>query len=203
MNGGDFMRAICEMTISNASNPCLMVWDFQLDELNDPIDLTIEGPDIVAALIARHYTPLAGALSNQLTLTGMSLRNFADDTDGYDASAVLFVGTQTGPMLPPFVTLAIELLKGNFAMRNGRKAYPGPTVSDVDQDGTVDSSVVASIATTTAGWASTAMVVEGSVDMTFYNRIVRVPTLPNTNPTVYSNIIGYGPAYFGSQNTRK
>jgi hypothetical protein len=203
MNGGDFMRATCEFTLSNASNPCIMVWDFQLDELNNPIDLTIEGADIVTALIARHYTPLAGALSNQLTMTAVSLRNFADLTDGFDVNGVLFVGSQTGPMLPPFVTLAIELLKGNFTMKNGRKAYPGPVVADVDQDGTVDSAVVASIADTTDIWATTSMVVEGSVDMTFYNRIVRVPVTPGINPTVFSNIIGYGQAYFGTQNTRK
>jgi hypothetical protein len=203
MDGGDFLRATVEMTIPNASNPCLMVWDFQLDPTNDPIDLTDMGLDIVDALIARCYTPLLGRMTSQLTGIGVSLRNLGDITDGFDASGVLFTGSNPSAMLPPFITYSIELLKGNFAMRNGRKAYPGATVDNCDSDGLVTDSAQAAFADVTDVWASTAMVVEGTVDATFFPRIIRVPATPNTNPTVFSNIIGYGLVKFGSQNTRK
>lgn len=203
MDGGDFLKATFEFNLANASNPCVMVWDWQLDELNDPIDLTISGADIVEAMIARCYTPFAGRLSNQLTMTSVSLRNYADLTDGYDRSGVLFVGTDPTAMLPPFVTFSVELLKGNFTMRSGRKAYPGPTITSLDADGLVTEAAQEAFTAVTDVWADESLFVEGMPDMTFYPRIVRKPLTPGINPSVFSNIIGYGLVKFGSQNTRK
>lgn len=203
MDTGSFMRATCEFTVPNASNPAVMVWDFYVSSATGTFDLTGSGLDITDALIARHYTPMSSVISNGVTMTKISLRSYTDAADGYDRFGELWTGTNPNVMLPPFNTFSIQLVRNNYLMRNGRKAYPGPTVDSVATGGVVASSIRTGIGDITDVWATTSMTVESDVDIAFANVIVREPATPLTNPTVWSYIFGYGVVKFGTQNTRK
>lgn len=203
MDVGNFVRATVSFQLLNASNPVVMVWDWECTQATGSWDLTGEGLLIAEALIERHYTPLTTIFSTAAQMTGISLRAWEFPADGFDLIGALWAGTNTAKMLPPFVTLAMQLTRQNYAMRNGRKAYPGPCIDILDTDGEVLPSIVESIAVYQDAWATTDMFIEGSVDFTLSPRIIRVPTAANTDPTVYSRISAYGPVYFGTQNTRK
>lgn len=203
MNVADFLRAVVQFDMEGASNPVIVRMDFQLTATSEPFVLTDEGDDIVLALIARYFIPLENYLSNNVTMTQVDLRAFAHPTDGHTSIGSLWQGNNATAMLPPFVALSFRLARNNFAMRNGRKAFPGPCVDAVGLDGDVSGTAKASLALVTAVWDDTPMLVEGvSTDMTFEERIIREPTVDGVNPTIWSTLT-WGTAYFGSQNSRK
>jgi hypothetical protein len=204
MDVGDFLKATFHFTVNGIVDGAIIVWDHECTQATGPFDLTGDGPSITEALIARYLTPFTAMTSDNVSLGSISLRNYADVTDGYDEFGPGWAGTGMQPMLPPFVTFSIQLTRANYAMRNGRKAYPGPQITQVDANGALNTATVDAIAAITDVWASQSMAVEGSmVDMTFDTRIVRDPTTPGVNPTVFSRVNGYGLAKFGTQNTRK
>lgn len=204
MELNDFMRVTCTFNVASASNPVIMVWDYQAIASSGSFPLSLTGPDIVDAFVARYYYPLRLYLSSRAHLVQVSLRAWADPSDGYDAVGDLWQGESPAAMLPPFVTTAIRLVRANFLMRNGRKAFPGGTVEQLTADGGYNASVAAAIDAITGVWASTDFLVEsGDYDITFADRIIRVPTAENENPSVWSAINAYGTPYWGSQNTRK
>jgi hypothetical protein len=200
----DFMRITCDMTMAASSGPVVMVWDFQCIATTAPFDLTGQGEVIVEAFLARHYTPIQALISQTVVMNHIAIRAWADPSDGYDVNGTLWSGTSNALMLPAANTFSIQMTRANYAMRNGRKAYPGPTVSAIGTPGVVSSAVVSAFETLTTAWRETTMVVEGlGADMTFQNRIIRVPTTEGVNPTVWSNIASYGAVKFGTQNSRK
>lgn len=205
MDLNDFLRVTCQFTVAGASNPVVMVWDFQTIAASSNYTLEFIGPDFVDAFIARYYYPLRLYLSSRCHLTQVGLRSWIDPTDGYDAVGELWQGESAAAMLPPFVTMGIRLVRNNYAMRNGRKAFPGSTVEQLASDGSYNSSVASAINVITAAWESTDFSVEvGDLDLTFAERIIRVPSGPiSENPVVWSRINAYGTPYFGSQNSRK
>lgn len=200
----DFMRATCEFSSPTGSDPFVMVWDWRVTALDNPITLSLDGPEIVDAIIARYYVPLEGLISSQITLNHVALRSWAYPSDGYDEFGSLWVGTNANSMLPPANTLAIQLTRSNYAMRNGRKAYPGPTIGLVATDGSLTTAARNSVTTVTDGWAATTMDVEFSgADASFTEVVIRKPVTPDINPTVFFQVQSYGTAYFGTQNSRK
>lgn len=204
MQNGDFMRATVEFTVPNASNPAVMVWDYRVTVATVDFNLIDVGEEITDALIARQYEPLSGYLHPSAVITHIALRAFEFPTDGYDRYGSIWQGTAGGVMLPPFITYSIQLTRNNYAMRNGRKAFPGAIVAAVGTGGLMASSVVAAFEVVTDAWAETSMVVEiDDLDLAFEPVIVRVPTTPDTNPTVFSIIPSYGSVKFGTQNSRK
>lgn len=200
----DFLRVTCQFDVPHASNPCVNVWDFKLESTDNPITLSADGPAFVESFIDRYYIPIANQISSQVTMTQISLRAWATPDDGYDQVGIIFVGAGAGVMLPPANTMAIRLVRSNYAMRNGRKAFPGPVTGMLNADGTMTDAVKASVNTVTAAWLATDFTVEFSgADAIFGEYIVRVPTTSGTNPTVVSFVSGYGTPYFGTQNSRK
>lgn len=204
MDTNDFLRITAEFTVPNSSNPAVMVWDYRVISATAPFDLTGSGEEITDAFIARHYVPMQNYVSNTVVLNHVSIRAFADVADGYDEFGVLWTGGGSGNMLPPFVTTSIQLTRSNYAMRNGRKAYPGVMTSTLVGGGIMNPVAVADIAAITAVWLSEGMAVEGEgSDIVLQNYIVRVPATEGVNPTVFSTIASYGAAKYGTQNSRK
>lgn len=204
MDTGNFFRVTCEFTVPNASNPCIMVWDYRVLSTDVPIVLSLNGSDIVDAFILRYYTPLAAQIASVVVMTGISIRAWEFPADGYDESGVIFTGTNANAMLPPANTLAIRLVRTNFLMRNGRKAFPGGNGIQITGSGGMAPATIAAFDAVTDAWATTDWVPEiDGVDAVFGDVIVRVPTAPDTDPTVFSSNITYGPVYWGTQNSRK
>lgn len=200
----DFLRVTCDFYIPGASNPGVMVWDFELISPTGPQFVIDFGADFVAAFIPRYYTPIATYVKADVILNHISLRPYAYLSDGFDLGGDLFHGSNSGAMLPPFVTYSLPLTRANYAMRSGRKAYPGCVVAAVSTIGTPSGEVQGAFTTMTNAWATTDFVVESDFEeLIFDERIVRVPSTSGINPTVWSRITGYGPMKFGTQNSRK
>lgn len=204
MDTGNFMRVTTQFDVASASNPVVMVWDFQLVATDEPVALIEVGEDITTAFISRYLIPLEPFLSNKVTLTQVDIRAWAFPADGYVQLGALWQGNNADAMLPPFVAVSFRLARQNFAMRNGRKAFPGACITHAASNGTFNASVADALALITEVWTDTPFLVESDVsDMTFEERIVRVPSTADTDPTVWSVIGSFGRAYFGSQNSRK
>lgn len=204
MDIGDFIRVTMEWTLPSGSNPALNVWDFEVTAATNPFDLTTEGAYIVNAIVSTRYIPLNAYIADAASVTAASVRGWSDPADGYDTAGSLYTGGADSAMLPPFVTTSIEMIRDNFVMRNGRKAIPAPHVAMVDINGQMSSAVVLAIEAVTTDWAENDIVVAGDTsEFTLSARIIRLPTVVATNPTVFSRISGYGNAKFGTQNGRK
>lgn len=200
----DFLRATCEFSSPTGSDPFVMVWDWRVTALDNPITLSLDGPEIVDAIIARYYTPVQSLISNQIVMTHIALRAWNYPSDGYDEFGSLWVGTNAGALLPPANTFAIQLVRSNYAMRNGRKAYPGPHAGALAADGSVAVATRNAFKTVTDGWAATSMEVEFSgADASFTEVVIRRNPIPDTNPTMFYQVQSYGTVYFGTQNSRK
>lgn len=204
MGPEDFLRATLQFDVAGASNPVIMTFDWQCVGATDAFALADEGDDISLAIVARYLIPLEDYLSNDVTLTQIDLRAWAFPADGWTQVGALWQGNNADLMLPPFVTMAFRLARQNFNMRNGRKAFPGTCTTHVGANGKFNTSVADSLAVITAVWSEEPMLVEGvAVDMTFEERIIRMPTVDGVNPSVWSPVAAWGRAYFGSQNSRK
>lgn len=204
MDVGDFLRITCEFTLPGASNPAINVWDFEVTQSTNPFDLTLEGVGIISELITVRYATISDYMSDLCVMTGASIRAFGDPTDGYDSAGILFEGTGLSGMMPPFVSLSLEMIRSNYAMRNGRKAIPGVVLTAAAVDGSFDETARGEIAGITAAWASNDIFIEGDAsDFTLSARIVRAGTSMAVVPTVTSPVVGYGLAKFGTQNGRK
>lgn len=204
MGPGDFLRAIVTMAAPNLSDGAKMVWDWELSSSDLPITLSLDGQDIVDAIIARYYTPLQGALSNKLTISQVELRAYNYPSDGFIAAGTLWTGTDATSMLPPANTLALQLLRTDFTMRNGRKSYPGACVSSLNANGGVSTSTLDGFATVTDGWGETSLQVEfDATDATFDEVVIRAPVSYDFPVIVSQRITEYSAVYFGTQNTRK
>jgi len=199
----DFMRVVVQFDVPGASNPAIMRFDFQLTSTTDPFVLAEEGPNIRDTFIARYFIPLESVISNGVVMTQLDLRAFAHPDDGYTAVGSLWQGDNAFNMLPPANTLAFRLARNNFTMRNGRKAFPGPTSNELGPGGRISTAAADALAIITTVWTDEPMLVEGTgTDMVFSERIVREPTTEGVNPTVWSTV-SWGRAYFGTQNSRK
>lgn len=202
---GDFMRAIVSMAAPNLSDGAKMVWDWQLVAVELPVTLSTAGEEIVDAIIARYYEPLADLLSTSLVITQVEIRAYGYAADGYIAAGTLWSGNSTVALLPPANALAIQLIRSNFTMRNGRKAYPGATVINLGQNGDVSTTGKNLVATVTDGWASTPMNVELSEGngATFGEVVITAP-VSYDDPVIRSQaVLEYSAAYWGTQNSRK
>lgn len=204
MNVNNFFRITVEFSSPTGSDPLINVWDYRVLSTDNPIILTLHGLEIVESFVTRYYTPLSSTISTQTPITSVSIRAWTTPEDGFDSLTGFDVGSATAALMPPANTLAFRLVRTNFAMRNGRKAMPGATAVSLASNGGVTPATVSLFSTVTDAWAGTDWVPEISgVDAVFGDVIIRVPTIPNTDPTVFSTNITYGIVYWGTQNSRK
>lgn len=204
MNSGDFMRATVIGAIEGASNPVINTWDFRLISLTEAGTLQEAGEEIVDAFLIRYYSPLLPQMSSYYTLNEVQLRIYGNSVEGYNGVNLDQNGGAAGAMCPPFVTYSVELQRSNFAMRNGRKAYPAVPTSVITANGQLTTEVQNAFDTVFDGWETTDFLIEADGnDIIFEEVIVRKPPTPNTVPTVYSRISGYTLEKFGTQNSRK
>jgi len=200
----DFFRITVSQTSPTASAPIINTWDFRLLSTDNPLILSLHGPELVDSFITRYYQPLGAAISNQTPITGVTVRAYSHPEDGYDQLTGYAIGTNTAALMPPANTLAIRLVRTNFSMRNGRKAFAGATTNALSNTGGIATTTATLFATVTEGWQTTDWVPEiTGVDAVIGDVVVRVPTTPDTNPTVFSTNITYGAVYWGTQNSRK
>ena len=200
----DFMRGIVTFAAPNLSDGAKMVWDWQLVESDLPVTLSLDGEAIVDAILARYYTPVQGALSNQLVITQVELRSYTHPSDGYIAAGTLWTGGNPGSLMPPANTMAIQLIRTDFTMRNGRKAYPGGVAGSVSTTGGVLAATVASFRTVSDGWGSTPMTVEfDEGGATFGEVVIAAPISYDLPVLKYQPIFEYSDVYWGTQNSRK
>lgn len=202
---GDFLRATVTMAAPNLKDGAKMVWDWELTQTENPITLLLDGEAIVDAIIARYYTPIRDAINTACVITQVELRSYGYPEDGFIAAGTLWTGNTNAVLLPPANTLALQLIRSNFSMRNGRKAYPGATISDVGAGGVPNADAVALFKTATDAWGSTSMEVEFAVDAgaTFDEVVITAP-LSYDDPVVRSQrVTEYSEVYFGTQNSRK
>lgn len=205
MQTGDFMEVTVEMTLPNASNPCINVWNFECLTASDTNGLQAIGDDIIAEFISRYYAPMGAVISSQAAITGVRLRNLNLEIDGYDKFGVLWSGANNSGMLPPFVTLSIREIRTDFSMRNGRKGIGGVAIPVCDSTGKVSASTLTLFDDIFDGWSTTDFNVEaGEADYTFGDVVIRKSTVPNTPPTKYYLVQNYTMSTkFGTQNSRK
>lgn len=204
MIANDFMRVTCYFEVNSIPDAAVMVWDYRCAATDNPITLTLDGSYIASSFIDRYYAPFAAYLSNRVHMTQISIRSWQYPSDGYDAVGALWQGESNALMLPPANTVAFRLVRSNYSMRNGRKAFPGGTVEQLSAGGIFNPSVASALAAITDVWADTSWNVEfPGGEAEFGEYVVRVPTTPDTNPTVFYPINAYGTAYWGTQNSRK
>lgn len=204
MIAGDFLRATVYATQEGASNPIINTYDWRLVTLSATATLQVDGGFIASAIVERYFVPLADALSTQYSIYQISLRLYADPDEGYDATGTLFTGGISGNVCPPFLTYSIRKQRNNYAMRNGRWSYGGVPRAAIGLNGTPEAAIEALIDGWGAGVRDTRMLVEGDLaDMEFEDLIVRKPSVPNTNPSVFSRLTGVTLSGFGTMNTRK
>lgn len=205
MDTGSFMRATVYGNMPNTSNPVINAWDFRCLSASDANGLSAIGEAITAAFLARYYAPFVGVISNQFGISKVTLREYANPLSGYDEEGLLFVGANNGILLPTFCTFSVKMIRTNFGMKNGRKAYSGVTVAALNGDSAINDATRATFATVFAGWATTTFIVEADeADYSFEEVVVRKPTAPNTDPTMWYPVQNFSLNRFcGSQNTRK
>lgn len=204
MNINDFMRVTAYFRINGVSDAAVMVWDYRLIGADSPATLITTGSFIASSFIERYYTPFTSLFSNRCEMTQISIRAWATPTDGYDVVGNLWSGSGSTGMMPLTVTLALRLVRSNFSMRNGRKAYPAVLTSLALADASVDPAVVTSVNETTEEWATTSWFVEaGENELQFGEYVVREPASDGVNPTVFYPVLSYSSPYFGTQNTRR
>lgn len=204
MQVNDFVKVTVGWDVLGASEPVLNVWDFECVQFDDPTELQIVGPFIAAAFVAKYVTPMLVYMSNQVACTSLSIRSYADETEGYDTIGAFGTGASTSTLLPPFVTYSLRGQRFNFNIRNARKGLPGPNVNALGSNGQLTSSYVSGINATVEDWHDQLFVEAGENIISLMPRIVRDPSTKNTNPTVWSPITKWtvNPK-FGSQNSRK
>lgn len=204
MNVNDFFRITAYFRINGIPDAAVMVWDYRLLAADDPPVLSLVGPYIAASFVERYYTPFNTLFSNRCVMSQISIRSWAQPSDGYDAVGSLWAGTGSTGMMPLTVTLALRLVRSNFTMRNGRKAYPAVLTSLALPDSSIDPAVVDSVNDTTDIWASTSWFVEADAnELQIGEYVVREPAVEGVNPTVFYPILNYSAPYFGTQNTRR
>lgn len=202
---GDYLRAIVSMAAPNLSDGAKMVWDWELSAVELPLTLSLAGSEIVDAIIARYYVPVASVISNKCVITQIELRSYSYPEDGFIAAGTLWTGGSSNGLMPPANTLAVQLVRSNFTMRNGRKAYPGGTPYSVDPNGGVEPGAVAVFKTATDAWGTTSMEVELSEGngATFDEVVIRAPISYNDPVVLAQRITEYSDVYWGTQNSRK
>jgi len=202
---GDFLRATVSLAAPNLSDGAKMVWDWELTAVELPLVLSLAGEEIVDAIIARYYAPFGLFLSNQLTITQIELRAYDYPSDGYIAAGTLWQGSNTSALLPPANAMALQLIRSDFTMRNGRKAYPGAVTQFVSAQGGVTAALVTEVAVVTNGWGDTSMEVELSEGngATFDEVVIKAPTSYELPVTKSQRITEYSAVYWGTQNSRK
>jgi len=204
MNVNDFIRATVHFRINNVPDAALMTWDFRVDAIDDPTSLFVTGSYIASSFISRYYDPFVSLLSSRCVMSEIQLRSWASPTDGYDAVGDLWQGTGTTGMMPLTNTFALRLVRSDFSLRNGRKAYPAVLCSLALADASMDPAVIDSVHDTTEGWTSDAWVVEaGANAIQLGEYVIRKPTGFGSNPTVFHPVLAYSDPYFGTQNTRR
>lgn len=202
---GDYLRAVVSFAAPNLKDGAKMVWDWELTQVELPLVLSLAGEEIVDAIIARYYAPLVSILSSQLTITQIELRAYDYPEDGYIAAGTLWQGTATGALMPPANALAIQLIRTNFTLRNGRKAYPGAISGTVGANGTVEAGAVNAFRTATNAWGTTSMEVELSVGngATFDEVVIKAPVSYALPVVTAQRVTEYSDVYWGTQNSRK
>lgn len=201
---GSFVKATITFNVAGASNPVINTFDWRCSFASATGSLAIIGGEMCNAIVDRYYEPVRTQMASQVVMDTISLRAYADDTDGYDSTPMLWAGTATTGMLPSFVTYSVRKIRSNYALRNGRIAYPGPHLGGINTNGTVSTGPVSAFANMFEGWMDAPLTVEAdSGDYTFLDVIVREPSVPNTNPTLWSGINGFSMTKFGSQVSRK
>lgn len=204
MDVNQFVRVTVDFQVPGASNPCVMVWDYRLEVASGPVLLSAIGQDFCDAFVPRYYTALGNIVHPTVVMNHIALRSWSTPSDGYDKFGSLWAGTGGGQMMPPFVTTAVQLTRSNYLMRNGRKAYPGACTTNIGDGGKIATATQTYISVATDAWVETDFSVESDFgNLVFNDVIVRVPTTPDTEPTVFSQIPSYGLGYFGTQNSRK
>lgn len=201
---GDYLRAIVSLAAPNLNDGAKMVWDWELTASELPITLSLDGADIVQAIIDRYYVPVQNALSTTLIITQVELRSYTHPGDGYLAAGTLWAGTNAGNLMPPANAMSIQMLRSDFTMHNGRKAYPGGVSSSVDGIGGVTGGTKAVFATATDAWGSTSMEVEFmETGATFDEVVIRAPKSYELPVIKAQRVSEYTDVYWGTQNSRK
>lgn len=205
MNIGDVLRATVSFAAPNLKDGAKMVWDWELSQIELPLTLSLAGEEIVDAIIDRYYVPVASVISNKCTITQIELRAYGFPEDGYIAAGTLWTGGNSNGLMPPANTFALQLIRSNFTMRNGRKAYPGATPYAVNPNGGVESGTVATFKTATDAWGSTSMEVELSEGngATFDEVVIRAPESYADPVVLMQRVTEYSDVYWGTQNSRK
>lgn len=203
MNTGSYMQAVVNGHLNDSGSPWTNTWTFYCTAASDPNGLQNIGLYIVPSLLETFYLPLQGTLSQYCAVTDVSLREYGNTASGYDWAGHAVLGTYGGQPYPAFVTMSVELVRDNYAFKNGRKGIAGLASIHTGNNGRMLPASRASLQDLIEGWADEWHVEAGAADYTFVLRIVHDPSNIEVAPTAFSDVLSVAVRGLGSQNTRK
>lgn len=203
MDVGSYMHATVTGQLADAGTEWINTWTFYCSAATDFNALQNIGSYIVPSLLETFYGPLEGTLSQYCAATSVALREYGNAASGYDWAGLAILGTYAGQPYPAFVTANIELVRDNYAFKNGRKGIAGLAAIHTGNNGKMLPASQAAISDLVEGWADEWHVEAGEAEYTFVARIVHNPSDTDTVPTAFSDVRQAVCRGLGSQNTRK
>lgn len=203
MLDGNVLQVSCSYLIEGASNPCINVWHFQVEDMDGASTLGDAGVDITDAFTAKFVNPVTYFQHTGVLYQQLNIINLNDPVEFFVATIDGFEGSAAGNRLPPFVTLSMQEVRPSRAIRSGRKGLGG-IAGSITADGlTLVAPAQAQMDTMLSGWNTMATNVEGDVSFTLVDVIVRMNTSTLLPPTLVLPAARWLFSGFGSQNTRK
>ncbi len=203
MNDGDVIQISCSYLIDGASNPCINVWHFQVEDMDGATTLSDAGVDITDAFTAKFVNPVTFFQHTGVTYQQLNMINLNNAVEFYVATIDSFSGSGAGGRMVPFVTLSMQEVRPSRAIRSGRKGLGG-LVASITTDGLVlNAPAQTQMETMLSAWNFMTTPVEGDVSFSLVDVIVRMNTSTLLPPTLVLPATRWLFNGFGSQNTRK
>lgn len=200
MENGQVLECKIFYNILGASNPCINVYHWLIEDMVGTATLDDTGADIQTAVVARHVTTMKQFQHTGCVYAKLEITNLDNFAEFYIGSLAGIAGVLGVPYFPPFVTMSMQEVRPSRSVRSGRKGVGGVS-GLITADGlTLAGSYPAAMNTVLSGWNLLTFPVEGDVDFSLRDVIVHKITGGAHTDYPATRWLFNG---FGSQNTRK